>query len=508
MSRPSASNGTLAVAAAAPVATRAESSPRAAVYRDIARHWATYACGALTGSLASILLLPFYTRFLTSAEYGLIAVLDVTMNLLTAILTATLVSAITRWSSEAATADERARVTGTAVTFIAVVGGAGVTAGQFASPALAAFTLGTAEYAHYYRIMLVTMLVNVLGTVAITQLVAMRRSTFVTIVSLGRLLAAVGLNVYLIAGLGWGIDGFLYANLAVSSVFALGVLTHVVRLTGFAVSRSLLGRMLSFSLPFVPAVAFGAIIHEGDRLILQRFVSLSDVGVYALGYKIAMTASQLVAGPFAQSWGPILYEVRRRPDAGETYASVMRLSTYVSLLVMLAVSVFARETIHALAGPEFQEAYRVIPLVALGYVLFGLNEHLKVPVLLSGRTREIPIVYSITVVVNLALCALLIPVWGVMGAATATLATFVVFVLIALVRYGRCYPIPFPIGDIARAMLVAIGVFALGEAIAVEPLWLTVLVKSALLLGVTAFLFRPALGPLVAGYRLRGAVRP
>src|SRR5262249_47763644 len=294
------------------------------------------------------------------------------------------------------------------------------------------FTLGTAEYAHYYRIMFVTMLMNVLGTVALTQLGAMRRSTFVTIVSLGRLFAAVGLNVYLIAGLHWGIDGFLCANLVVSSVFAAGVLTHVVRVTGFAVSRNLLGRMLSFSLPFVPAVAFGAIIHEGDRLILQRYASLSDVGVYALGYKIAMTASQLVTGPFAQSWGPILYEVRRRPDAGETYASVMRLGTYVSLLVMLAVSVFARETIHLLAGPEFRDAYRVIPLVAFGYVLFGLNEHLKVPVLLTGRTREIPIVYLITVVVNLALCGALIPTWGVMGAATATLVTFVFFVVFAL----------------------------------------------------------------------------
>src|SRR5262249_36937394 len=143
-----------------------------------------------------------------------------------------------------------------------------------------------------------------------------------------------------------------------------------------------------------------------------------------------------------------------------------------------------------------------------GYVLFGLNEHLKVPVLLTGRTREIPIVYSITVVVNLALCGALIPTWGVMGAATATLVTFVFFVVFALVRYGRCYPIPFPIGDVARAMVAAIAVFAIGETIAFDPLWLTLLVKSALLFGFAAFLFRPALSPLVAGYRVRGTVQP
>ena len=57
-------------------------------------------------------------------------------------------------------------------------------------------------------------------------------------------------------------------------------------------------------------------------------------------------------------------------------------------------------------------------------------------------------------------------------------------------------------------MLAAISVFAIGETIVFDALWLTVLVKSGLLLAFAAFLFRPALGLLVASYRLRATVQP
>jgi O-antigen/teichoic acid export membrane protein len=334
----------------------------------------------------------------------------------------------------------------------------------------------------------------------------MKRSTLSTVSAVARLLAAVGVNVYLIAGLGWGIEGFLYGNLAVGSIFAVWLVFYALRATGFGYSGAALRRMLVFGFPFVPANLCAALLHEGNRLILQRYVTLADVGVFSLGYKIAMMANAAVLLPFAMAWAPIVYEVRRRDDAPETYATVMRLFTYVLLLGMLALAVFARELIQILAGPEFQDAYRVIPLVALGYVFFSMHEHLKVPVLLTDRTREIPVVYAITVAFSLAINLALIPWWGSLGAAAASTATFAVFALVAWLRYRRYYAIPFSFRQIGLALLGAVAVFLLGESVPAQPLWTAILAKAGLVLAFAAVLAVSELGraPLGSAW-LRGA---
>jgi O-antigen/teichoic acid export membrane protein len=462
------------------------------------RHSATYAFANLATNLASLLLLPLYTRYLSSVEYGVMAILDLTINLLTMLVTAGMAPGVTRWSAEAPTRDEQRKVWGTAIAYVAVVGAATLVLGQLLSDRLAVWTLGSAESGYFYRILFPTLFMNVLGTMGATYLIAMKRSTLSTVTALGRLLAAIGLNVYLIAGLGWGIEGFLYGNLAVGTVFALGLVLYALRATGLGYSGQSLRRMLVFGLPFVPANLCAALLHEGNRLILQRYVTLADVGVFSLGYKIAMMANAAVLLPFAMAWAPIVYEVRRRDDAPETYATVMRLFTYVLLLGMLALAVFARELIQILAGPEFQDAYRVIPLVALGYVFFSMHEHFKVPVLLTDRTREIPLVYAVTVLFALASNLALIPWWGYMGAAAASTATFMFFALVAWLRYRRYYAIPFAFRQIGLALLGAVALFLIGERVPAEPLWAAVPAKAGL---VVAFAAGLALAELGAGAR-------
>lgn len=478
-------------AAATPAA-----GPRFALYKEIIRHWATYACGTLSWSVASALLLPFYTRYLSAAEYGLMAILDLTMSVVTTVVTASILPAITRWGSEARTPDDQRRVSGTAIIYVALTGGASLALGYLLSPTLAALTLGGSGHGRYYRILFPTLLVNVLGTVGATRHVAMKRSGLVTIMSMGRLVAAISLNIVLIAGLGWSVDGFLYSNLTVGGAFAAAMLVSLGRLTGFGFSRGLLRQMLSFSFPFVPAVLCATIMHEADRWVLQAYTTMAEVGVYSLGYKIAMTMNSLILAPFAQSWGPLIYEVRHRKDAPETYASVMRLFTYFCLVVMLALSVFAREIVQLLAGAEFHEAYRVIPLVAFGYVFFSMHDHLKIPVLVTGRTREIPIVYASGALFNVVINCLLVPRYGARGAAAATLGTFMLFAAFGFLRYRRFYPIPFPWAEIGRTMLVAIGCFAIGEAIPDHPLAVAVMAKAAVVLAFAGFAFLPELRQL------------
>jgi O-antigen/teichoic acid export membrane protein len=113
---------------------------------------------------------------------------------------------------------------------------------------------------------------------------------------------------------------------------------------------------------------------------------------------------------------------------------------------MLGVSIFAEPIIGIMAAPDFGSAASVVPIVCLGYVFFGLNEHFRVPVMLTKRTGVLPPVFLVAVIVNVAANLVLIPIAGFVGAAWATVAGFVVFAFLGLWRYRQIDRYPYPLG--------------------------------------------------------------
>jgi O-antigen/teichoic acid export membrane protein len=126
-------------------------------------------------------------------------------------------------------------------------------------------------------------------------------------------------------------------------------------------------------------------------------------------------------------------------------------------VAMLGASIVSEIFIRTMAAPDFAPAASVVPIVGLGYVFFGLNEHFRVPVMLAKRTRVLPPVFLLAVIVNLAANLVLIPIAGYLGAAWATVVGFMVFAFVGLWRYRKIDRYPYQLG---RFWLVLISMVA------------------------------------------------
>ena len=128
------------------------------------------------------------------------------------------------------------------------------------------------------------------------------------------------------------------------------------------VSRRELDLQLRFGLVAVAVGVTYYALDSVDRLFILRFCSLSDLGVYSLGYKIGMVIHVIFILPFSQIWAPMRMQYRNDPSADELYKTVLTYYWIVGLLATVAVSMFARELLIVAAGrPEFVVAYRVVP---------------------------------------------------------------------------------------------------------------------------------------------------
>ena len=147
-------------------------------------------------------------------------------------------------------------------------------------------------------------------------------------------------------------------------------------------------------------------------------------------------------------------KIADRSDAKQVYAVILKYFVFGLGLILLGVSLFARQIISILAAPDYAAAADLVPIICLGYLLFSLHSHFCVPALLEKKTFSMLPVYVAGVGANLAANVLLIPVLGPLGAALATVTGFGTYSLFGLRIYSSIAKYPYPL---VRCMLAIVG---------------------------------------------------
>jgi O-antigen/teichoic acid export membrane protein len=427
-----------------------------AQYRDIIKHSGVYGVGQILTRLASILLLPLYTRYLAPADYGTIAILDLTVSVMGILIGGGMAAAVSRYHFESEDTKAQNEVWWTGLTVVVATATLIVAPALMFRLALAKVTLGPAELAgrYYYALMLPTLWFGAVAQVP-DQYLRIRKWSWLTVAfSLGGLLLNIALNVYFLAVMHMGVAGVLWGNLLTGIVMTsarFAVLAVVC--WPFSFRKSLAVDLWSFGSPIVMTGLLATIMHQADRYLLRLFVDLGQVGIYSLAYTVGQGLNTMCLAPFAAVWTVVMYEIAKHPDAKWLYAQVFEYFVYALLLLVLGVSLFVQPLLSVLVSPEYAAAGRLIPIVCLAFVFFAIHEHFKVPALLAKRTVSLLPAYAAAAVANVLLNLTLIPVFGVMGAAWTSVATYAVFSTVGLLRYRRIDRLEYPLAKCGGVLL-------------------------------------------------------
>lgn len=321
------------------------------------------------------------------------------------------------------------------------------------------------------------------GTLAFVPLSLLRireRPGLFSAFSVGRHLLNLVLKVVLLRA-GWGVEGVLWSDLVATGAFVLALLPTLRGHVTLTFATRLLRDALGFGLPKVPHGLFVQIQNLADRKILDLFVSRADVGLYQMGYQLG-TAVKFPLSAFEPAWGPFLYAEIKRPDAPRTIARLATVAFALFALCATAVASLGGEALALLTpfSPEFRAAAPVIPVVACAYLLHGVFLLTSVGIGVSKRARYYPLITAVVAAVNIASNLLLIPRFGMMGAAWATLASYAVMAALGAVISQRLYPIPFERGRMTAFAAGALVVYALGRVVGPAALAAAIAWKAAL----------------------------
>src|SRR4030067_3354877 len=186
-----------------------------------------------------------------------------------------------------------------------------------------------------------------------------------------------------------------------------------------------LKKMLHYGLPLIPTNCSIWVLTLSDRFFLLKLTSLRELGLYAIGAKVAQIILLFVTA-FGLAWSPFILSIYSRDKEEEKRMRGSITTYYICALALLAVffTVFSRYILLLFTTKEFFEAHKVIGVLALATAAAGASQVLCTGINIVRKTKYLALFSMIAALSNIVLNAILIPPFGFMGAAVATAISY------------------------------------------------------------------------------------
>lgn len=425
----------------------------------IATHTILYGFSNVLLSLAGVLLIPILVRSLTVEDFGRVSVVNAYGSVLLYVLDMGLIRAFARLYFDNEEENHRRALTSTLLWFYLGISILLVISVLYLAPFVSTWVTGRSEYYVIISMMTLTVGLNIIAGVPLTLLNLKEKPWLYLLASFYKSLAIVGFTYLLVSMMGKGLDGAFVAVLLVASTLALFLLLVTFREYAFHFSILALRNLLRLGLPFWPAACFIWIVDYSDLYFIQHFAPLSEVGVYALGYKVGQIVFYIILA-FSLSWNPIMFSIAKEREARAGLAEAIKWFVILLAFVALVVASSREWMVMILGSATTLQAKDVVPFVAFAYFFYGLYLCFLSGLILAKEIRLIPVILGSGAVANLVFNFVLIKSFGMRGAAISTLISYLLIFLAAFYASQRIYPVPLRVRFVA--MIVAIGIVSYG----------------------------------------------
>jgi O-antigen/teichoic acid export membrane protein len=249
---------------------------------------------------------------------------------------------------------------------------------------------------------------------------------------------------------------------------------------------------LSFGLPIVPHQLSGWALNMSDRILLNRFVSLDQVGIYDLGYKFGLVMD-IILQSFNLSWSPYFFRIAStEKNAREVIGRLVTYYTFGVYVLGLVTSLLANDIIKIISIPAFSSSGGVVTVVVIGFIMHGFYFMSVNQLFYAKKTKFLPVYSGISAGINIVMNLFTIPRFGYMAAAWNTVVGYTILFILVFRESNKVFPIPIEYRRIGILTLVTVITFLLASSVHLNNSYLNILTRLAIISIYPAglFLFR------------------
>jgi O-antigen/teichoic acid export membrane protein len=375
-----------------------------------------YLAGAGLLGIGNVILLPLYTRYLSTVHFGQYALLDAIILVVVTIAQLGMSISYLKWYADL---DEsrRPQLLGSAVeiTILSAVLGGIVLFGIVAS--MREFAAGIGRLTPW--LLLVVVPLESLQGLLMADLRARRRSAQFGAAAVIRLLVMIVASIWLVASRRLDIPGVMLGRVIADAagIAMLGALS--LRHAAWRFDRKMVFHMIPYGLPLVCVSLVPVGLDAFGRYLLARYAGLDQVAVYTVALKISNVMQVGFVQPFGTAWGGMMFQIVHDRNSNGSVSKLLN-HTFLAGMTIAAAIIVASPVVLTLFGHGvYAQAVKLIPWLLLVPALRILDYKTSLGLYLGHRTGLLAVTAAAGAALNVGLLFLVVPHFGAFGAALA-----------------------------------------------------------------------------------------
>lgn len=390
-------------------------------YKKLSLNMVLFSISSFGQKILAFLLIPLYTGYLTTEQYGTIDLITTTVNLLVPILTLNVGEAVMRFTIEKKKDDSYL----TYGLLIMIKGLLVLVVCLF----LLSILPFLAPFRVYFPLLVILYISNSLYSLMQNYLRAVDKIRLMVGASLLNSALTLVLNVLLIAKYRLGISGYyIAANVGLfTAIVVMTVGSNFFHHIHFKIEndKAIKRECLSYCIPTVFTALAWWINSSLDKYFVSGLCGVAANGIYSIAYKIP-TILGVFQTIFSQAWTLSAIKEFDREDKDGFFGNTYSMYNSMMVLITAAIMFFNIPLSKILYANEFYGAWKYVPMLLISSLFSAMAGYLGSIFSAVMDTKTCAYSTIASALVNTALNAILIPSIGITGAAVATVIAYVV----------------------------------------------------------------------------------
>ncbi len=258
--------------------------------------------------------------------------------------------------------------------------------------------------------------------------------------------------------------GYIFLSNLIASGITLLFMLSSYRFLKAGFDLELWKRMMRYTWPILVVSIAGIIPVSLDKILFPHLsanpeMAMTELGIYGANAKIAVIMVLFIQ-TFRYAADPFFFGEANNKDAQKTYALVMKWFVIAGTFIFLGTMLFI-DFIQYFIGSSYRSGLGVVPILLMANLSLGIFYNLSFWYKLTDKTIYGAWFSLIGAVIAIAANIVLIPVWGIYGAAWAVFFAYFIPMVLSYFYGRRYFPIPYEVMKIVFYPLVALLVYAL-----------------------------------------------
>ena len=416
-------------------------------HSSVVKNSFAYTIGNLLLKAFSFFLIPLYTSYLSTEQYGILNLSSSFSSVVSMMLMMGLQYSVVRFFADYSNDKEKVvKMFSSVICFIFAFS-------LIISCLLILFRNYWSTYVFdgisFYPIVFLSILISVVqGLYMVYQDILkgmqdVKRSILLTYLFFFLLL---GSNICTVVIFRLGALGILYSTLIVNSVMILLMFVDLVKrhLFAFTIDLGILKSLFKYSFPLVPHTMAYTVSNYATRIAISNKMSLSMLGVYSLSSQFG-NLGDIILNSIQSAFQPWVFNRLNDCDGAkpDDIANTSYVLMWVYGLFFIIIGVFSQEAIILMADKSYIEAWVYVPFIVLSIAikspLYFYNNFIYYD---KGKTKYQFYITVITSIICIVFTFLFVPKYGILGAVTASIISLIIrlcLILLVIYREAKRY---------------------------------------------------------------------